>query len=361
MVQLDFRQTELIKAMRFPLIVLVLYVHSTRPMDIPMYWSLDGENVFRIFSEILSHYVGGLSLCCFFFFSGFLFYHKFEEEQYGQKWIGQKLQRRVKSLLIPHLLWNTLYILLIILISAVCGWTGIALSNDLIGEVYKGPLFWYVTGPVDFPLWYLRNLIVLSLLAPLFYYPVKRYPWLSMIVLLFLYVLTFCGVRFFLLPSITFYGVGVWMSIRKDNLIKICRRIKYPAAVLAIVLLAFMTASYNRGFDNNVFLIFAPFGMITLMNIFDSLLDRRRIRSVLLKLAETTFFIYAAHEIFILGWTKGLFLRVLGDALWARWISYLFVPLVTLGLCIALYYLLKRMTPRTLSVFCGFRSGYQSK
>mgnify|MGYP006873020478 CR=1 FL=1 len=39
------RQTKLIKMMRFPLIVMVLYVHATRPVGIPMEWSFcEDEN-----------------------------------------------------------------------------------------------------------------------------------------------------------------------------------------------------------------------------------------------------------------------------------------------------------------------------
>ena len=145
------------------------------------------------------------------------------------------------------------------------------------------------------------------------------------------------------------------MSIRKVNLLGFCRHFKAVAAIMAIVCLVMMTALYNSGYDNYFFLVFAPFGMVALMNLCDGLLNSEKTHRLLMKLAETAFFIFAAHGIFILGWTKGLFLRLLGDALWARWVSYLFVPLVVLAVCLALYYFLKRIMPGVLSTLCGFR------
>lgn len=353
---LEDRQSRLIQAMRFPLIVLVLYVHSARPTDIPMQWSLDGENVFRIVTEVFSHYIGGLSLCCFFFFSGFLFFHHVGDGNFGKEWVLQKWQRRVRSSGVPYLVWNMLYVVLIVLLSFFCSRIGISMSGDLTGAVSKGPLYWFITGPIDFPLWFLRNLIVLFLLAPVLYHPVMRFPWLSLACLLLLYLLPFSGRSVFLIPEASLFGAGAWMSIRKVNLLVFCRRCKVAAAMLAVVCLIITTGLYNSGYDNFFFLVFAPFGMVALVNLFDLLLNSDQSLKLLMKLAETSFFIFAAHEVFILGWTKGLFLRLMGETLAARWIAYLFVPWVVLAVCLGLYYLLKRISPGFLSILCGFRN-----
>ena len=116
----------------------------------------------------------------------------------------------------------------------------------------------------------------------------------------------------------------------------------------------FHGSEYN--FDKFFRLLFIPSGMITFMNICDMLYEFKGYRKLMLRLTETVFFIYAAHEIYILGWTKGMFLRVFGATLAAKWISYLFVPVVTLAICLILFYLLKHIMPKTLSFACGWRT-----
>ena len=78
--------------------------------------------------------------------------------------------------------------------------------------------------------------------------------------------------------------------------------------------------------------------------------------ALLSALSASVFFIYGAHEIYILGWTKGLFLRLFGESLAGDWIRLLLVPTVVLMVCLALYYLLNRMMPRTLAFCTGGRA-----
>ena len=50
------RQSVLITAMRFPLIILVLYEHSVFPYGAPMQWSFNSANIFHFFTEMFSHF-----------------------------------------------------------------------------------------------------------------------------------------------------------------------------------------------------------------------------------------------------------------------------------------------------------------
>ena len=352
------RQSELIKTMRFPLIVLVLFEHSVRPFYASIQWSLDSVNIYHYVTEMLSHFLCAIAVCWFFFFSGFLFYRNLQEGQFGKKWILQKWNRRVHSIVIPFFFWNMLNVAVILLVTGLFHLLGIsANSNDPLVTLHQGPLFWFFTGPIDYPLWYLRDLIVMSVLAPVFYYPTKKWPWATLAVLLVLYLISY-RTKFFLFPSFSLFGLGAWVSIRRDNLILICRRVKIPAAILAVVFLLVATyfCNHHRAYDKLFRLIFFPFGMVTFMNICDYLFDFKGWRNLMLKLTETVFFIYAAHEIYILGWTKGLFLRVFGETLAGRWVSYIFVPIVTGAVCLALFYLLKRVFPKALSFACGWRT-----
>ena len=352
------RQSELIKTMRFPLIVLVLFEHSVRPFYASIQWSLDSVNIFHYVTEMLSHFLCAIAVCWFFFFSGFLFYRNLQEGEFGKKWVLQKWTRRVHSIVIPYLLWNLLNVVAFFLVTKLFQLLGVGItSDDPVTALQQGPLHWFITGPIDYPLWYLRDLIVMSVLAPVFYYPTKKWPWATLAVLLVLYLISY-RTKFFLFPSFSLFGLGAWVSIRRDNLILICRRVKIPAAILAVVFLLVATyfCNHHRSYDKLFRLIFFPFGMVTFMNICDYLFDFKGWRTLMLRLTETVFFIYAAHEIYILGWTKGLFQRIFGETLAANWISYIFVPIVTGVVCLALFYLLKRICPKALSFACGWRT-----
>lgn len=357
MKDLNVRQSELIKTMRFPLIVLVLFEHSVRPYNAPMQWSLNGANVFHFFTEMISHFLCPIAVAWFFFFSGFLFYHNLQEGQFGKQWAMQKWNRRIHSIVIPHLFWNLFNVLIVLLVTFLFDLIGLVPNSDQMEWVRKGPLYWFITGPIDFPLWYLRNLIVMSILAPVFYYPIKKWPWISLAVILLLYLVSF-KIEFFLFPTFSLFGIGAWMSIRKVNIVDFCRKLKYPAAVLALFLLPFATFFYGGHYQYDRFLrlLFVPSGMVTFLNVCDKLYELDGYRKLMLRLTETVFFVYAAHEIYILGWTKGMFIRIFGETLAAKWISYLFVPVVTGVICLGLFYLLKHIMPKTLSFACGWRT-----
>ena len=155
--------------MRFPLIVMVLFVHSLGFENISTTdWSHSSWNIFHIISETISHNFCLLSVGCFFFFSGFLFYST-------PRGFADKIKRRVKSLLLPYLCWNTLIIIahLIVYYALSLFFT---VHDDGMQIVQKGPLYWYVVGPADFPLLYIRNLFVASLVSPILYQLFNRIP-----------------------------------------------------------------------------------------------------------------------------------------------------------------------------------------
>lgn len=85
--------------------------------------------------------------------------------------------------------------------------------------------------------------------------------------------------------------------------------------------------------------IYILFGIITAFNLMDWLIDKESWKNLFCKLSATVFFIYAAHEIYIINWTKGFFSRTsLADSGGGLMLSYLLIPFITLGVCLGLYY-----------------------
>ena len=352
---IDNRQSAVITAMRFPLICLVLIAHSAGGPVTSLEWPLDGTGFFIYMTELISRHLCSIGVCWFYVFSGYFFFRYLQEGRFGWDWITDKWRKRIRTLLIPYLMWNLFLVFVSWLIALLYKHFGILPTVDPLGVVNKGPLYWFITGPADFPLYFMRDLMLMSLAAPVFYFVEKKMPVFSLILLAVFY-LSCWSPNIPHYRAVFYFGLGAWLGIHKKNMLVLCRKIKIPAAVLAIVLLPLATALIGRPEHELARRLFFPFGMITVMNLCDKWIGRPMALRRLSLLAQPVFFIFAAHEIFILGWTKGFFLRVFGVSLWGQWLSYILVPFVVLGICLILYYSLRRIAPRTLAFVCGGRT-----
>ena len=156
--------------------------------------------------------------------------------------------------------------------------------------------------------------------------------------------------------AIFYFFIGSWMRINNNNnILSISRKYRTGAFIGALFLLLLATSQIGRPFHWLFLRLFIPFGMVFFMNLCDRIINHLYYRRILCKLSGTVFFIYAIHEIYILGWTKGLFLRLFGTSLPATWAAYLFVPLVTLILCLALFYGFYSICPQAMAIACGKR------
>lgn len=356
LVSIDERQSTLIKAIRFPLIVMVLFIHSPGVFSSPtVEWSADGWNIYHFVAEMFSMHICAISTRWFFLLSGYLFFRYMKEGVFSFKWVTEKWKKRLNSLVIPFLIWNAIAVLAIVLKNSLFEALSLGKSAEEWELVKRGPLFWFFTGPADFPLWFLRDLIAVSVLAPIFYLVFKRVKWISLIVLFAAYY-SLWNPSFPSMQALFFFGIGVWLGTHKIDLLPLCKNVRIPALIATIILLPLATSQIGRPLHLLWFRLFIPVGMITFLNLFDSIIDNEPFCKRLCALSTSVFFIYAAHEIYILGWTKGLFLRIFGDSLAGTWVRYWLVPLFVLAVCLILYRILHKIMPRTLAFICGGRT-----
>ncbi|MBR0500113.1 MAG: acyltransferase [Bacteroidales bacterium] len=346
-------QSALIKAMRFPLIVLVLFEHSVGVFA--------GVNTtYGFISEMISHHICPIAVCLFFFLSGYLFFLNLEEGAFSSRWILSKWKRRIRTLLIPYLIWNALMVLAILLKNYGFSLVGMQVNPDEMQTVHQGIVYWFITGPADFPLWFLLDMMVMSLITPLLYPLYKKYPWIALVILILLYLSPWTP-RILSIRAIFFFSLGAWMSINHISFLSISRKTRIPAAIAAVILLILATAFMEKPLHEWLLRAFYPLGMITFLNICDRLTRNHKNQERLVRLSASVFFIYAAHEIYILGWTKGLLLRLFGESQTGIWIRYWMVPVIVLAVCLVLYQLLNRLMPRTLAFICGGRTTIDKK
>lgn len=115
-----------------------------------------------------------LSIVCqfgvpmFFFLSGYLFYSRCD----SFVCVREKLIRRIKTLLVPYLLWNALFVFLFFIMTRVDAVNGVMNMGKVINSARD-----VVVGVFDArftPLWFVKILIYYTLLAPILFFCLNR-------------------------------------------------------------------------------------------------------------------------------------------------------------------------------------------
>ncbi len=347
--------SDIITFLRFPLIILVVCIHSK---TITYYNSPDITGVLEIF---FSEYLSLGAVPTFFFISGYLFFRNgFSLELYKRK-----VKSRVRSLLIPFILWG-LIAFTILSIKYLPFFT--PLFENLHKIPYDFNLFFmsFVDRPVPegfttnhtpllYPLWYVRDLIVLVILAPLIFYFRNIKIWVLIIlssVCGYIYIIG-CEYQFY---SALFFVAGSYspplLIHYKSNSSK-----GFQLALLsALFLIMFVISEYVL---EGKYVNIAKFVMmIYLLPYYILVADFFVNRGYCMRkfLVDSTFFVFCFHAL-----VCGEFSAVLGKILniyesipvFCFFILLLFLTLISSLFAFAF---MRRFCPKTLSVLCGGRN-----
>lgn len=205
------RLSDIIKWLRFPLILFIIMLHSYSVLR------LDGihESYFKVLYPY-SLWLGETGVPCFFFISGYLFF-------LSKKTYFQKISTRIHTLLKPYLLWNLL-LLLLYLIAYTAGYPLDINGRSIVEYEFIDyvRLFWdrgsFDNGnfvPLLCPLWYIRNLLIMSILSPLFYYIITYLREFFLLFIAIWWMTTYNNA--FIPQTILFFCLGAYFSILNRN------------------------------------------------------------------------------------------------------------------------------------------------
>jgi len=346
------------KILRFPLIILVIYIHIIHEDITQISISLIPNNVFHILYSLISQNLGRIAVPCFFVFSGFLFFMKIKGN-YSLDMYKEQISKRIKTLLIPYFIWNIIFVTTILLKNYL--FTKLNLNTDdnyyylQNNSIYK--ILWQ--GPIDYPLWYLRDLIIMCIISPLIYYITKKTRILGIVYLAIFYLssieIPFPGLS---TTAIFFFGLGVYFTNHITIVINGINKFGRYNLVLSFILL--LISTYFNGvpvFYELFIKLFTISGIFSLIYIGNIIQKNNAITSLLVNLSVTVFFIYAIHVIYIINLSKGIFFKIsFFNTGYGVIIGYLLSPILVLFICLLLYYSLKKIAPRTLNTLTGSRA-----
>ncbi len=334
---------------------------------------------FQELNYIINGFLRGQSVPIYYFISGYVFFLgvTLTKEKYVQK-----LKNRVKTLLIPYLIWNSVAVLILLIellpflssvfpnlhlhkaelnfsMSAILAafWDnsgGILSTIQPSAESVAAPIY-----PADGPLWFVRDLMIVVLCAPLLYWILKRTRhWFVLLLGVLWFVLPYFGVALGhasqLLTAFFFFSWGAYMSVNEKDMMREFNRffkasmIGYPLVALLYVASVHYCPDLSATIKNLNVLV----GLFFAYNIASWLL-KRKICKVSPFLASASFFIYVTHTFVCSNLVKVLFLTFHPTGDLGMFLIYALAVIVTVAMLLLAFYLMRRYTPGLLKVVAG--------
>ncbi len=345
--------------LRFPLIVAVLFIHGyeTQVNFARDSAGADHTGLVNVFvRNLFSQNIARVAVPLFFLISGYLF---FEGVAWSLLAYKKKLRSRIRSLLIPYLFWNGLTLLLFAL-----GQNLPATARYFSGDeprILHNDALWYLSAmfgigryPVSFQFWFIRDLMLLVLAAPVF---ALLRGWRGVVCVGVLASLWLFDWGPTYLPSIEatlFFAVGCAVALNRKGLFELD---PYGPRLLILYVPALLIGAATFGSEPGRYVhkIVVLLGVPSVLYL--TLLAHRSLgtRNALLALASSSFFVFAAHEPSMQLYRKILFRAVPPRTDGLVLVLYFLVPLSLAFLLVWIYRLLILIAPKATRAITGGR------
>ena len=341
----DVTQYDVFRQLRFPMIILVTFAHSYGGVTEDFSLLSSDWNTYEFLKLLVSQTLVKVAVPVFFIMSGYLFFANVEK--WSNRVYKAKMLKRAKTLLLPYLIWNLLMALKLKTFSWSMLWVYWNPAGRQIDWLGQEQL---MTAPANMPLWFLRDLMVVSLLTPIIYILVRKCGYWLMTVLTVLYLSGVCA----FIPGLSAYAVyffsfGTFLSIRKMDLIGSLKRFEWPAYLLSLILAMAMMLTYNTP-EYCIIPTHFAFGAIAIFCLASRLLSSttKRLPSVV---CDSAYFIYLAHYVFFFSFIDTAFFTLFGTSVPALSLHYLLAPLLKAALFVSIYIIYRKLIMKYIKLF----------
>ncbi|WP_324172651.1 acyltransferase [Sulfurimonas sp.] len=338
-------------------IILVIYIHSynLKSSDGSILFSLDTSFSYlnSFIQNIISQGFSRISVPIFFMISGYLFFTNFNILSYKSK-----VLKRVYTLLIPYLSWSMIVVLIFFILQAI-PFASSFFNSMLIKDLSLNELFYKTwIDPINYPLWFLRDLIVLVVLSPIIFYFIKNFKSLFFLIIGFIWLFGI-EIPLYKSESVLFFAIGGYLSIVNEKLllIKLSNKIFLLLIIAYVLLLSYsaiiniLKIDINLSMSDIIHKISILIGVITLWY----LLDRINIKTqIILYISDFTFLFYVFHEPLLTIIKKSMFF-LFGFSSVISLVTYLLTPIIVVFCLFIFGKVIKKNLPKTTAVITGNR------
>lgn len=349
-----------INMFRSILMICVVYIHSYALPTLPFAFSRN-----PLVQKAISYFTGGFlnaSVPLFFVLSAVLLYSR------PFSFAGN-VKKKLRTLVIPYLLINTLWIVLFKLVeytplaSAVVDTSyqvkGLKDFFDCYIAVFEREM------PMYYPFWFIKDLIVLNFIAVFFKKAVDRAPAIFLILLV---VLHFSGIELGIIrtSSVIYWCIGCYIAKYIDCFRWILDKLPKWTLLIVYVLALVIIPIVNRNFaDVSILLYLAEGIMLFDFCLWLSATDKAsvsgtltaagaRLGQFLIWLSQYVFIIYAFHE-FAEAFLKRGIMSVIPQTVPVQILEYIFIPVIIIALCVVFGIVLRKYLPRLYAIIVGGR------
>ena len=366
---------------RVALVLLVLFVH-VHPDHNPHRLTMDnlsGQPMGWVIFSVIGTFINKLAFIAvplFFTISGYLFFQKLDTWSWSV-W-KQKIRSRVRTLLIPFIIFN-----IVCAISLVCislkdgnGWSLAGAYENrtpIIGWLWNGVSYcqgwknWLgmdmqLYYPLDVPLWFVCDLMVMLALSPAIYWLSRKGGVFYLGIIGLAYCLgVLCCTPGFSTNALFFFSLGAFAAIRGIDPVEWSRKnIKWVVPVfMCLWLIASMIVApgYAQPFENLTFI----FGIPVCFWIGAGIMDRRALKCDNSFITGACFFVYCTHMVNFGHWNLLSWANQVGSDIFnldhpaVAAIAYLTEIALIMTVGILTYWLLKKFLPRLSCIITGGR------
>jgi len=328
-----------IHSINIVLAILVIMIHC---YNIPLTNVNEDTNIIlynsiKFIQNFISQGISRVAVPLFFIISGFLFFRNFSNEKIVYK---NKLKKKIKTLIIPYLIWNLVGYIIFLLPNYVPYLNRFIQNNGSnlnLKDFLEGILFF----KYNKTFWFMFYLIVLTIVSPIIYKTIckKKRGIITIVTIMVFWFIFSSAINSDIIISLLFYSLGGYLSINYFEVINNNNFLLSKNTTFLITILWFiLIIIYHYILHNKIILqISVLIGVVSIWELYNFI----KIPSIILKCSKYSFGIYALHP-FVLETIEKVIMKILGTDVIAILIDYITAPIITFIIVITVFTIIRK-------------------
>ncbi len=291
-------------SLRYILTVLVVFIHSKITPEQINFLTANGRDVtfpnssfVRVIEDLITRGLGCCAVPMFFFISGFILFKK--NEQYKVL-----IQKKLHSLVIPFLLWTFINIIFFVIING-----NFSVLKSLTLYEWEKVVLGYgneYTNPLLGTFWFMRDLIIISLISPIIVFLIKKFPveYGFAIVILLFNKIEFISFYERIGTGLCFFSLGGYAAMYEYVFMRVLKK----ANIILLIVLFIINFIFIENFVCSRILVFVS--SFIFFKFADFIIKNNEGYELLKKCSIYSFFLYASHFMVFTGFIELGWLRL---------------------------------------------------